>query len=365
MEKNKLYIISLISFLFIHFSYGQDKLNLGVIGLVHDHVNWILNYKSENIKIVGIVEKNINAINRYKKSYNLPDSIFFDSMNDLYNKRKVDAVTAFNSTYDHLKVVKFFAPKGIHIMVEKPLSVNYEIAKEMASIAKKYNISLLVNYETSWYESTYHSKTLIDNGKIGSLNKLVFNTGHQGPIEIGCTSEFLKWLTDPVLNGGGALTDFGCYGANISTWLLDGEKPLSVSCIAKSIKKEKYPLVDDDTTIILNYEKKKVIINASWNWPYNRKDMQIYGDKGYINAIDNKKMEFIKREYNSLKKINPPKISSERKDPFLLLYKVVKENYKLKPFSLYSIENNLIVSRILDLALKSSNQGKTVLWDKD
>ena len=365
MKKNKLYIISLISFLFIHFSYGQDKLNLAVIGLVHDHVNWILNYKTKNIKIVGSIEKNINSINRYKKRYNLPDSIFFDSMNDLYNKRKVDAVTAFNSTYDHLKVVKFFAPKGIHIMVEKPLSVNYEIAKEMASIAKKYNISLLVNYETSWYESTYHSKTLIDNGKIGSLNKLVFNTGHQGPIEIGCTSEFLEWLTDPVLNGGGALTDFGCYGANISTWLLDGEKPLSVSCIAKSIKKEKYPLVDDDTTIILNYEKKKVIINASWNWPYNRKDMQIYGDKGYINAIDNKKMEFIKREYNSLKKINPPKISSERKDPFLLLYKVVKENYKLKPFSLYSIENNLIVSRILDLALKSSNQGKTVLWDED
>ena len=68
-------------------------------------------------------------------------------------------------------------------MVEKPLSVNYEIAKEMA-IAQKYNISLLVNYETSWYESTYHSKTLIDNGKIGSLNELVFNTGHQGPIEL-------------------------------------------------------------------------------------------------------------------------------------------------------------------------------------
>ena len=87
----------------------SPTMNLGVIGLVHDHVNWILNYKSENVKIVGIVEKNINSINRYKKSYNLPDSIFFDSMNDLYNKRKVDAVTAFNSTYDHLKVVKFFA----------------------------------------------------------------------------------------------------------------------------------------------------------------------------------------------------------------------------------------------------------------
>ena len=77
MKKNKLYIISLISFLFIHFSYSQDKLNLGVIGLVHDHVNWILNYKSENVKIVGIVEKNVNSINRYKKKIQFARFHFF------------------------------------------------------------------------------------------------------------------------------------------------------------------------------------------------------------------------------------------------------------------------------------------------
>jgi len=365
VKKIKTYIFSLIFLLVFDLSFGQEKLNLGVIGLVHDHVNWILNYKSENVKIVGIVEKNSNSIDRYKKRYNLPDSIFFDSMLDLYNKKKIDAVAAFNSTYDHLKVVKFFAPKGIHIMVEKPLSVNYEIAKEMNFLAEKYNIHLLVNYETSWYESTYHSRNLINQGEIGNLRKLVFNTGHQGPIEIGCTPEFLEWLTDPILNGAGALTDFGCYGANISTWLFKGEKPLSVSCIAKSIKNIKYPLVDDDTTIILNYDKKKVIINASWNWPYNRKEMQIYGDKGYINSINNNEMEIIKGDYSSLKKIKPPVISSQRKDPFLLLYKVVKEDFKLELFSLYSLENNLIVSKILDLALKSSNQGKTIFWDED
>ncbi len=365
MKKIKTYIFFLLFLLIFDLSFSQEKLNLGVIGLVHDHVNWILNYKSENVKIVGIVEKNSNSIDRYKKRYNLPDSIFFDSMLDLYNKKKIDAVAAFNSTYDHLKVVKFFAPKGIHIMVEKPLSINYEIAKEMDFLAKKYKINLLVNYETSWYESTYHSKTLVNKGEIGSLRKLVFNTGHQGPIEIGCTPEFLEWLTDPILNGAGALTDFGCYGANISTWLFDGEKPLSVSCIAKSIKNIKYPLVDDDTTIILNYDKKKVIINASWNWPYSRKEMQIYGDKGYINSINNNEMEIIKGDYSSLKKIKPPVISSQRKDPFLLLYKVVKEDFKLELFSLYSLENNFLVSKILDLALKSSNQGKTIFWDED
>lgn len=47
--------------------------------------------------------------------------------------------------------------------------------------------------------------------------------GHQGPVEIKCSEEFLRWLTDPVLNGGGAVTDFGCYGANLATWFFDNQ----------------------------------------------------------------------------------------------------------------------------------------------
>ena len=60
---------------------GKEKpknkvLKLGVIGLVHDHVSWILNRQKEDVKIVGIVETNKNAILNYKKKYSLPDSIF-------------------------------------------------------------------------------------------------------------------------------------------------------------------------------------------------------------------------------------------------------------------------------------------------
>lgn len=51
-------------------------------------------------------------------------------------------------------------------------------------------------------------------GDIGFLRKIVVHNGHGGPVEIGVNQEFLDWLLDPVQNGGGALTDFGCYGAN-------------------------------------------------------------------------------------------------------------------------------------------------------
>lgn len=40
-----------------------------------------------------------------------------------------------------------------------------------------------------------------------------------GPKEIGVGQEFLDWLVDPILGGGGASFDFGCYGANLFTWV--------------------------------------------------------------------------------------------------------------------------------------------------
>ena len=51
---------------------------------------------------------------------------------------------------------------------------------------------------------------------------MVMRGGHRGPIEVGCSAAFLNWLTDSTKNGGGALIDFGCYGAAIAVcrnWL--------------------------------------------------------------------------------------------------------------------------------------------------
>jgi predicted dehydrogenase len=102
-------------------------------------------------------------------------------------------------------------------------------AKQMQSLARKHNIHLLTNYETTWYGSNYKAYELLDT--LGEIRKVVVHDGHQGPKEIGVNKEFLEWLTDPVLNGAGALTDFGCYGVNLTTWLMKGKRPISVTAV--------------------------------------------------------------------------------------------------------------------------------------
>ncbi len=339
-------------------------LRIGVVGLTHDHVNWILGRaKANDIEIVGIVEPNRALAERHAKRRGFDMSLVYNTIEEMVEKTKPEAVTAFNSIYDHLSTVEYCAPKGIHVMVEKPLAANWKHAQRMIELAQKHQIQLLTNYETTWYGSNAKAYELINQeNKIGPIRKMVFHHGHPGPVEIGCTPEFLAFLTDPVLNGGGALTDFGCYGANLATWLLKGETPKTVFCNLRHIKPKTYPKVDDEATIVLEYANTEVIIQASWNWPYSRKDVEIYGQSGIIECINGKDMLVgPKLEDRGIPLVADPLPVN---DPFTYLEGVVRGRIKVQNFDLSALDNNRIVVQILEAAKHSAKTGKVVEWEK-
>jgi len=344
----------------------QKPLRVVVVGLVHDHVGWILGYQNKNdIEVVGIAEPNQSLAEKYSKRYGYSMSIVHNTMEEAIEKTKPVAVLGFNNIYEHLRVVEYCAPRGIHVMVEKPLAVSNEHATKMLALAKKHNIYLLTNYETTWYGSNVKAYQIIKEEKlIGDIRKIVFNTGHRGPVEIGCSPEFLQWLTDPVLNGGGALTDFGCYGADLATWLMNGETPLTVTAVTQQIKPEIYPKVDDEATIILTYKKAQVIIQASWNWPFGRKDMQVYGKNGYVLCKDGTNMQVKEDEKKEAQTLTASPLSNDRNDPFVYFANVIRGNINMNMYDLSSPATNDIVIKILDAAKQSSKTGKTINWNE-
>jgi predicted dehydrogenase len=329
----------------------QKPMRIGVVGLVHTHVHWILGRENRgDIEIVGISEPNRNLAEQYSKQHGYNMNLVYPTMEEMIEKTKPDAVLAFNTIYDHLKVVEYCAPKGIHVMVEKPLAVSMEHADKMVALSKKHKIQLLTNYETTWYGSNELAYRLtINESKVGDIRKIVFHTGHPGPVEIGCNPEFLEWLTDPKLNGGGALTDFGCYGAGLATWLMKGETPISVTAVTQQYKPELYPKVEDEATIILAYKKAQVIIEASWNWPFGRKDMELYGKTGYIFCKDGTQMVFKENEKAPPVDLKAPALPADRNDPFVYFVNVIRGNIKISDNDLSALHNNSNLEPILSL----------------
>jgi predicted dehydrogenase len=224
-------------------------------------------------------------------------------------------------------------------------------------VALAGKIRVLVNYETAWYRSNQAAYDLAHEKVLGDIRKIVVHDGHSGPKEIGVGPEFLAWLTDPKLNGGGALFDFGCYGADLATWLMDGRRPDSVSAVTQHIKPDVYPRVDDEATIILTYPGAQAIVQASWNWPFSRKDLEVYGQKGYAITVGRDTVRVRLPEKDEISAAAKP-LEKTKEDAVSYLRAVILQG--LKPEGQSSLETNVIVTEILDAARRSAATGKAV-----
>jgi predicted dehydrogenase len=335
-------------------------LRVVIAGLVHGHVEGFFanSLHRPEIRIVGITDPDRSLFDRYAAKFGLDSALYHADLEEMLRTAKPQAVLVYSSTFDHRIIVELCAKHHIPVMMEKPLAVSLEDARAIERAAREGNIPVLVNYETSWYPSNHAAYDLVHAGTLGDLRKVVVHDGHQGPKEIGVSAEFLNWLTDPRLNGGGALFDFGCYGADLMTWLMNGEKPLSVTAVTQQIKPDVYPRVDDEATIILTYPKAQAIIQASWNWPFDRKDMEVYGRTGFAITVRRDDLKVRRPGEKEEQLIAAPKLPSPYNDSLTYLRAVVLDG--LKPDALSSLETNLIVTEILDAARQSAATGKTV-----
>ena len=341
-------------------------LRVAVAGITHGHVSWLLSRKKPDMILIGIYEPNDELAQRYAKQYGLDPALIYHDLGKMLDAVKPEAVVAFGSILQHMEVVEACAPRHIHVMVEKPLATTLAQALQMQELAKKNNIQLLTDFETSWYPSTEKAYELAnDSNYIGQIKKVVRHDGHQGPKEINVNKEFFDWLTDPVQNGGGALIDFGCYGANLMTYLMHGQQPISVTAVTQQFKPAIYPKVDDEATIVVTYPTAQCIIQASWNWPFSRKDMEVYGQTGYIITVNNTDMRL--RAEKDVKEHNRVVTSAEvpvYEDPFSYFADVVHNKIKVPENGVYALQTNVTVVQILEAARESAKTGKTVYFKK-
>jgi predicted dehydrogenase len=338
---------------------NEAPLRVGIVGLVHGHAEGFFSRSLHRpeIHIVGIAEPDKELAARYADKYKIEKSLLFTNVEEMLNQTRPQAVWAYTNTYDHRKVVETAARHGVHVVMEKPLATSIEDARAIEKTARQAKIKVLVNYETSWYRSNHEAYDLVHEKAIGDVRKVVVHDGHFGPKEIGVGPEFLSWLSDPKLNGGGALFDFGCYGADLMTWLMDGRRPDTVTAVTQQLKPEVYPRVDDEATIVLTYPKAQAILQASWNWPFSRKDMEVYGQTGYVITVGSDNVRVRRKggqeEQGAAKPLAAPY------DDGIKYFRAVLLG-EAQPDNLASLETNVIVTEIMDAARQSASSGKTV-----
>jgi predicted dehydrogenase len=265
---------------------SDAKTRLAVVGLDHDHVWGLLKdiAGEPEAELIAIADSHPELVSKAKAQ--VPATVrFYSDYVQMLDEAKPDAVIATTENDRHLEILRECAKRHIHYSTEKPMATNAADAREMERLASQAGIKLMVNYWNAWVAPSHDLFHAVRSGQVGPVQRIIVQYGHRGPKEIGVSPYFAAWLYDPVKNGGGAIMDFGCYGAEWALWLKG--RPTRVYATAAKLKVEQHNSVDDDATIVLDYPDATATIQASWDWPYNKDQVEVFGPKGSLLASHN------------------------------------------------------------------------------
>jgi predicted dehydrogenase len=338
---------------------------IAVIGLVHAHAWGRLRsiLQSKSAQLVGVAEP-VAELQAEAKKAGVPDELIFADYSKMLEQTKPDMVWAFVENNRHLEIARVCAPRHINLIFEKPLASTYADAKQMQSLAVKYNIRIMTNYQMAWWPTNYAAKSAADHGEIGTVYRLRGIVGHGGPGSNGVRNKyFFDWLTDPEKNGAGALMDFGCYNALWSIWYLG--MPTSVYATAQHLRPERFPKVEDSATLVFTYPHAAAMFEASWDLPRSFQDLEVFGLSSDSGAAEQAPGSLYMtqagvewRKGKETKQLTVAALPEAESDPVAYMVSRIKADKPIE--GLTAIDINVDVIHLIDLAKESIKTGRTV-----
>lgn len=233
---------------------------VAVLGLVHDHVWGELPAikDCERAELVAACDPNPPLRERVSSEYGCRA---YERLKDLFDTESLDAAYVFSSNAEGAELAVLAMERGLHVLIEKPMAATLDGAERMLSASEKHNVRLMINWPFAWWPQLQHALKLAGDGAIGDVWQVRYRAAHQGPEELGCSKYFCEWLFDPAKNGGGAMMDYCCYGANLARVLLGN--PQKVTATKATLCKTHLP-VEDNAIVLMHYPKALAIAEGSW-----------------------------------------------------------------------------------------------------
>jgi predicted dehydrogenase len=145
----------------------QDKLKVGVIGVGHLGEYHVQKYKAiSNVDLVGVVDADHDRADEIAGRY---DVRAYGNHEEILDK--VDAVSLAVPTEMHFEVAKDVLSKGIHLLIEKPITYEIEPADIMVTIAREKDLVFQVGLVERFNPAVVMMESL--------LNRPVFLESHR------------------------------------------------------------------------------------------------------------------------------------------------------------------------------------------
>lgn len=237
-------------------------LNFAIVGYDHAHLPRYVPAIDEHprARLVAVVAPGCNKplarqdAARFRLRY-------LETIGALWEGDKIDAAYVGTPPDQHLEVVRELAPRGIHILCDKPLATTLADADKIIELAQKHRVKLMVPFNPRYQLPVIRLKELIDRGELGELQHI--HATKYGKIPRGIPGLDTSWFFDKARAGFGGFGDIGIHAVDALRWLAGGEVKNVYAKIDRLIDKE--IALDDIGTMLIEFQN-GVVASQQSGW---------------------------------------------------------------------------------------------------
>lgn len=257
-----------------------SQLKVAVAGLTHDHVWTELEYwrALSDVQVVAVADRHEPLRTRASSEFAIQNQ--FHSWQTMLEEVRPDIIQICSSNRESAEIAVAAIRAGIHVVLEKPMAANLAQSLEIINAASEMpHVKVAVNWPDWSLPHFQIAPLMIEHGAIGTVIGGSSVMGHPGPEKIGCSPYFCDWLTNARENGGGAMMDYGCYGAAALSLLVG---PVTEVWAFTSSYKHIEIEVEDTAQLVLRHANGLSQISAAWTRVPPVRELIIYGSEGTV-----------------------------------------------------------------------------------
>jgi len=203
--------------------YTVKPVVMGILGVAdhyHRRVRIPVGELAE-VRMKGVASRNLKRAESAAAAWKLEKG--YGSYDELLADDEIEAVYIPLPNHMHGEWIKRCADAGKHVLCEKPLELNHDLAADAVAYAESKEILLMEAFMYRFHPQWIRAKELIEIGEIDTPRAVhtIFSYDLKDPTNIRNIPKY----------GGGAILDIGCYAVSSARFLLDREPSRAISLL--------------------------------------------------------------------------------------------------------------------------------------
>ena len=241
----------------------------------------------------------------------LPGARWYDSGEALLTHERLDFVDICTPPSSHATLAQRALERGLHVLCEKPLVGSPDEIRRLTRVVRDRGRILHTVHNWKHAPIVRRTSELLGAGAVGEVTSVVWHTLRARPAAAVGTDT--NWRVDPVVAGGGVLTDHGWHVFYIvQGWV--GQAPVAVSAALETRRHHAFA-VEDTASVQITFPAAKADLFLTWASDARRNWAEVSGTDGVLQLLDDTIVVHSRRTGEEHRWHCPPPLSDGSQHP--------------------------------------------------